>query len=470
MNFICIDATHGCTRLALLWGNTVVELQAVRADSPAPRVGDVYCGRVRVVQTNAAYVDIGWPQLAYWPLDGRVRQNLDGTLQNLSESDVQKPRVGEVYIFELASIPDEGHKGARVTRILLRGQQPDMQQGQSSGLLQRQQPHMEQTQPPELQQAQPPQTPGLLRAADPIASFLAAHAADGMRVEATTPEVVSFCQEWLQNHHITAECAQAPLDLFHYKSIDLAFERLFHAQVHLPCGGSLYFEKTRAAWMVDVDSAKFAGKALSNGKTVGKGIPSGEETITDMEDSSTDSLTTAGQSALMVNTQAAKQVMAQLRLRRIGGSILVDLLNMERAQDAQTVLETLRKVAALDPVPTKVLGINGLGMAEITRHRCARPVAQCIGVTTREGLRMAAWFRALMLATRAEAMLVAGAEGVPGAKAVGMLTARVEAIPTQNQTVEISAPQPVLNEVRKLLGDAVGYVVAPTPSVRKGRT
>src|SRR5947199_9048746 len=68
------------------------------------------------------------------------------------------------------------------------------------------------------------------------------------------------------------------------------------------------------------------------------------------------------------NLEAAEEVVRQLRLRDIGGIIVIDFIDMARARNRDAVLKTLRRMLDADRIKTYVMDISPLGLAEITRQ------------------------------------------------------------------------------------------------------
>lgn len=111
--------------------------------------------------------------------------------------------------------------------------------------------------------------------------------------------------------------------------------------VSLMDGASLTLERTRAFWAVDVD----AGAATNH---------------------------------LQVNINAARALARQLRLRNIGGIVVVDFINLPRAGERDKLLSTLRQAVADDPAGVEVFGISKLGLLELTRTRRGACLADCV--------------------------------------------------------------------------------------------
>ena len=75
------------------------------------------------------------------------------------------------------------------------------------------------------------------------------------------------------------------------------------------------------------------------------------------------------ETALRVNTEAVYEIARQLRLRDIGGIIIIDLIDMQKDINRQSVLDTLKKALKNDRMPTSIDGITHLGLLEMTRRR-----------------------------------------------------------------------------------------------------
>ncbi len=132
-------------------------------------------------------------------------------------------------------------------------------------------------------------------------------------------------------------------NLFHAHGIEDDVALLFSREVPLPSGGSLVIEHTEALTAVDVNSGGFRRAGISH-----------EE------------------AAFLVNLEAAAEMARQIRLRGIGGMILIDFIDMETDAQKEAVVAALRKAAQTDPVKTVVLGMTQLGLVEMTRKRTGR--------------------------------------------------------------------------------------------------
>ena len=129
--------------------------------------------------------------------------------------------------------------------------------------------------------------------------------------------------------------------LFEQYGVEEAFQSTLKRRVDLPSGGYLMIDYAEAMTVIDVNSGSFTGR--------GKGAKL-EDTIT------------------KTNLEAADEVVRQLRLRDIGGIIVIDFIDMARARNRDAVLKTLRKSLDEDRTKTYVVEISPLGLVEMTRQ------------------------------------------------------------------------------------------------------
>jgi ribonuclease G len=137
--------------------------------------------------------------------------------------------------------------------------------------------------------------------------------------------------------------------IFTYFGIETQIDKALERKVWLKSGGYLVIERTEALTAVDVNTGRYVGKKNQN------------ETI------------------LRTNLEAAEEVVRQLRLRNIGGLIIIDFIDMEQSGDRQRVYETLQEaVRQKDKAQTKILQISELGLVEMTRKRSRESLEQLL--------------------------------------------------------------------------------------------
>jgi ribonuclease G len=154
----------------------------------------------------------------------------------------------------------------------------------------------------------------------------------------TAPELVEHVELWEEKKPLFEAFGVEPV-------LDSTLER----RVDLPSGGYLMIDYAEALTVIDVNSGSFIGR--------GKGARL-EDTIT------------------KTNLEAADEVVRQLRLRDIGGIIVIDFIDMARARNRDAVLKTLRKALDEDRTKTFVVEISPLGLVEMTRQNVTEGVRE----------------------------------------------------------------------------------------------
>ena len=142
--------------------------------------------------------------------------------------------------------------------------------------------------------------------------------------------------------------------LFEKFGIDKAIHATLSRRVDLPSGGYLMIDYAEAMTVIDVNSGSFTGR--------GKGARL-EDTIT------------------KTNLEAAEETVRQLRLRDIGGIIVIDFIDMSRARNRDAVLKILRKELDEDRTKTYVMEISPLGLVEMTRQNVTDGVREILTKT-----------------------------------------------------------------------------------------
>ncbi len=157
--------------------------------------------------------------------------------------------------------------------------------------------------------------------------------------ERTAPELVEF-----------VELYEDPKPLFERMGVEDAFQSVLSRRVDLPSGGYLMIDYAEALTVIDVNTGSFTGR--------GRGRL--EDTIT------------------RVNVEAAEEVVRQLRLRDIGGIIVIDFIDMARARNRDQVLKTLRKSLDADKTKSYVMDVSPLGLVEMTRQNVTDGVREIL--------------------------------------------------------------------------------------------
>lgn len=161
------------------------------------------------------------------------------------------------------------------------------------------------------------------------------------------PDLVSRLQKW-----------DSADDLFDHYRINEQLAKALDRKVYLPSGGSLVIDRTEAMTVVDVNTGKFTG---SGGNL--------EETVTKN------------------NLEAAEEIVRQLRLRDIGGIIVIDFIDMVLESNRDLVLRRLIECLGRDRTKHQVAEVTSLGLVQMTRKRLgtgllevfSEPCEQCAG-------------------------------------------------------------------------------------------
>lgn len=145
--------------------------------------------------------------------------------------------------------------------------------------------------------------------------------------------------------------------LFTLHNVDTQLRRALDRRVWLKSGGYLVFDATEALTVIDVNTGKFVGKnSLS-------------DTI------------------FRINIEAVDEIARQLRLRDIGGIVIIDFIDMDTPEQKEQLLARLRAALKRDRTHTNLIGLTGLGLVEMTRKKkrdplaviCKKPCPHCGG-------------------------------------------------------------------------------------------
>jgi ribonuclease E len=136
------------------------------------------------------------------------------------------------------------------------------------------------------------------------------------------------------------ELHEGPLPMFETHHVTEQIHKALERKVWLPSGGSIVMDRSEAMTVIDVNTGKFVGKGGSL-----------EETV------------------LKNNIEAADEVARQLRLRDIGGIIVIDFIDMLLPANREQVLRTLKRALSRDKTRSQVFEVSSLGLVEMTRKR-----------------------------------------------------------------------------------------------------
>ena len=389
--FMCVQVREGITQVAVLEGRNLIEHYVSRpADDVSQIHGNIYLGRVQNVLPGmeAAFVDIATPKNAVL-YRGDVQYDAEDI-----ESDGNDPRIEQILknrqtiLCQVTKNPI-GAKGARLTQeVSLPGRfvvlipnsttygiskrLPDQVRRRLRSILDKVKPEghglivrtaAEHATEAELTadmrmlleqwdrieaQAKGLKKPALLHREPELAvrvireEFNADYRGvviDDRRLYEEVREYVAAFNPELADRVEYYDAEDEGLALFERHHVHEQVHKALDRKVWLPSGGSLIIEHTEALSVIDVNTGKNVGTSNL------------EETV------------------FSNNLEAAEEIAKQLRLRDIGGIIVIDFIDMEVKANRAKVIETFRDALARDKTRTQVFDISELGLVEMTRKR-----------------------------------------------------------------------------------------------------
>jgi ribonuclease E len=372
------------TQIGVLEGETLVEHYVTRKAGRS-MVGNIYLGRVQNVLPGmeAAFIDIGRGRNAVL-YAGEVNYNeedLDGEAPRIE----RVLKAGQPVLVQVTKDPI-GAKGARLTaQVSLAGRYLVLQPEDNTFGISRRLPEEERSRLRDILKEVRPKGLGLIArtaaegaGADDLRADLARLQARWEAVErkakkASAPAVIYSEPElvvrvirdifspdfaelvvdddelYQRVHEYLQEVApdllpklrkhDGALPLFEDYRVVEQIHKALERKVWLPSGGSIVIDRTEAMTVVDVNTGKFVGRANL------------EETV------------------VANNLEAADEVVRQLRLRDIGGIIIIDFIDMLFERNQQAVVDRLRDALTRDKTKSQVMEVSSLGLVQMTRKR-----------------------------------------------------------------------------------------------------
>lgn len=177
----------------------------------------------------------------------------------------------------------------------------------------------------------------------------------GLRIERlrvddqdTYENLVNFVNEFMHGSIAQIDYYQESKPIFDLYGIEDEIKNSLSPKVSLKSGGYLIIEQTESMTTIDVNTGGFVGSRNL------------DETV------------------FKTNLEAAQSIARQLRLRNLGGIIIIDFIDMHNADHKQQVLSTLEKMLARDSVKTTISEISALGLVEMTRKRTRDSLARLL--------------------------------------------------------------------------------------------
>ncbi len=158
--------------------------------------------------------------------------------------------------------------------------------------------------------------------------------------------VQNILQNWHINKNIEVTLYKGTEPLLVAYDIHKEIKAALNVKVNMPSGGYLYIQQTEALTVIDVNSGKFTSSSTQ------------DETI------------------LKTNIEAVHEIARQLRLRNIGGMIIVDFIDMMSRADKLAMLEELEIALEPDKAKPQVGQLSDLGLVELTRHRQGQSLSE----------------------------------------------------------------------------------------------
>ncbi len=161
-------------------------------------------------------------------------------------------------------------------------------------------------------------------------------------------EIEKFVQEYVPEVNGRAEYYAGERPIFDLFAVEDEIQKALERKVPLKSGGYIIIDQTEAMTTIDVNTGAFVGRRNL------------EETI------------------FKTNLEAATTLSRQLRLRNLGGIIIIDFIDMDEEDHQRQVLRTLERALEKDHAKTKVTGVSDLGLVEMTRKRTRESLGQIL--------------------------------------------------------------------------------------------
>lgn len=164
----------------------------------------------------------------------------------------------------------------------------------------------------------------------------------------TYEKIINFIDRYMPKLKPLVELYKGVDPIFDHFSVEMEINRALGRKVWLKSGGYIVIDQTEALTAIDVNTGRFVGKHNL------------EDTI------------------LKTNMEAVKEIVEQLRLRNLGGIIIVDFIDMEKEANRQKVIESLKEELKLDKAKTHVSEISELGLVQMTRKRVRESIGHVL--------------------------------------------------------------------------------------------
>ena len=164
----------------------------------------------------------------------------------------------------------------------------------------------------------------------------------------TYERVINFVETFIPHLRAKVHHYDSKIPIFTAYGVEMDINRALARKVWLRCGGYIIIEATEALTAIDVNTGRYVGKRNL------------EETI------------------LKTNLEAVKEIACQLRLRNMGGIIIIDFIDMEKEPNRDKVCNAMKDAMRRDKSKTNILRMSELGLIEMTRKRTRESIGRVL--------------------------------------------------------------------------------------------
>lgn len=179
---------------------------------------------------------------------------------------------------------------------------------------------------------------------------LLAHEADRVTIDspAVYRTVSSFIEKFMPRLKNSVVQYSGIEPIFDAYNLEVDIQRALKKKVWLKCGGYIVIEITEALVVIDVNTGRYVGKR------------------------------NFAETVLKTNLEAVKEIAYQIRLRNLGGIIIIDFIDMDARSDQDKVYNTLKEALSRDKAKTNVLPMSELGLIQMTRKRVVKSIPRML--------------------------------------------------------------------------------------------
>jgi len=170
-------------------------------------------------------------------------------------------------------------------------------------------------------------------------------------------EIFQICkrlsERYEKEHSLRIEFYRDKIPIFERFNVEREIEKTLRRKIWLTSGGYLFFDRTEAMYTIDVNSGRSTNTESDN----------------------------VEESLVRINLEAAEEIARQLRLRNIGGLVIIDFIDMRLRKNQRRVLDKLKDCMKEDSAKCTILAMSEFGLVEMTRQRHRGSLAQTLFTT-----------------------------------------------------------------------------------------